>query len=91
MTSLLDFLGIESATFWALLAICLVLAEVLMTSGFFLSFAASAFVVATRVWYFSPSHLWDVLLFAVLGVLLIVPFRYSLRRYFDQTKDINDF
>lgn len=91
MTTLLNFMGIESATFWALLAIVLILAEMLMTSGFFLSFAAAALVVAARVWCYSPSHLWDVLLFATLGVLLIVPFRHLLRRYVDRTKDISEY
>lgn len=90
MTTALDFLVFGSAAFWVLIAISLLLAEALLTSGFFLSFAASALIVSGRVYLYSPSLLWDFLLFAILGVLLIVPFRHLLRRYFDGTKDIND-
>ena len=68
----------------------LVIVEVLATSGFFLSFAASALMVAAKAAVLGASLLTDVLIFAVLGVLLVSPLRTFLRRFLDRTKDIND-
>ena len=90
MSPLPAFWEISAASVWLVLAVGLVIVEVLATSGFFLSFAASALVVAAKATVLGASLLTDVLIFAVLGVLLVSPLRTFLRRYLDRTKDIND-
>lgn len=81
---------IGAASISIILAVGLVIVEVIVTSGFFLSFAASALIVAAKVALLGASLLTDALIFAALSVLLVVPFRAFLRRFLDRTKDIND-
>ena len=95
MSILSAVMGIEIGALWAIIAVLFLIIEVLFISGFFLPFSASAGMVALKIYIFESSDkssdLWDIFLFAVIGVGLILPFRMVMRRFFDKTKDINDF
>jgi membrane protein implicated in regulation of membrane protease activity len=78
---------------WAGLGVLLLVAEVLLVPGFFLSFAAAAFLVAlaTAFGLLPFEFLWKALIFVVVGVATIPLFRNLLRKYFDRTPDINQY
>jgi membrane protein implicated in regulation of membrane protease activity len=79
--------------FWVVVAFVLLGVEMLLTGGFFLSFALSAFVVAlsTVVVTAEQGFLWRLVAFAVIGVVLIYPLRNALRKHAAKVKDINEY
>jgi membrane protein implicated in regulation of membrane protease activity len=79
--------------FWASIGVILIIVEVITISGLFLSFSASAFILAGLSWLNIPEvgFLWKIMIFFVLGVLLIPVLRSVMRKFFDRTPDINDF
>lgn len=93
MSAISAILGIGPAALWAALAALLLVLEMMAAGGFVLSFAIAAGLVALKVLIAGPNDgnldLWDWLLFSVIGVALIWPLRYAIRRYADRTKDIN--
>ncbi len=94
MNFISTLIGVSPFVTWFLLSAVILLIEVLVTSGFFLSFSLSASIVAVRLLIF-PS-LWagqsiDLLVFAVLGVIFVQPFRSFLRNRLDKTPDINEY
>lgn len=93
MNALTEFMAEYAISFWVTIGVILLIVEVLMVSGFFVSFAVSAFVVATGVWLnlLPPTPLWTTFLFVTLGVIFIPIFRKMLRRYADRTPDINRY
>jgi membrane protein implicated in regulation of membrane protease activity len=93
MTAALDLIALYPVLFWAGLGVALLVLEVLLYPGFFLSFAVGAFVVAlgTALGLLPIELLWKTLIFAVIGVATIPLFRNLLRKYFDRTPDINQY
>lgn len=93
MSTLAQLLGADPAVLWAALGALLLVLEMLMPGGFVLSFAVAGGVVALKVLAFGVDDggldLWDWALFALVGVALIAPMRFVIRRYADRTKDIN--
>ena len=87
--------GIEIWALWLALAIGLLIIEVLVTVGFFVSFSASAAIIAIEVYVLGPNDsyhdLWHWLGFTVLGVVLYFPIRMLLKKFSDKTKDISDY
>ena len=79
--------------FWASVGVIFLVIEMLMASGFFVSFSVAAFAVAGISWLNMPwlALLWKILIFFVLGVVLVPVFRGLMRRYFDRTPDINEY
>lgn len=95
MSVVSSVLEIEIGALWAIMAVLFLIIELLFISGFFLSFSASAGIVALKIYILESSDktsdIWNIFLFAVIGVALIPPFRIVLRKFFDGTKDINNF
>ncbi len=93
MNQVLDVVAGYPVLFWVALGVALLAIEVLLASGFFLSFAAGAFIVAaaTAFGLLPLGFLWKALIFAVIGVVTIPLFRNLLRRYSDRTPDINKY
>ncbi len=93
MTAALDLVAEYPVLFWAALGVLLLVAEVLLAPGFFLSFATAAFLVAlaTALGLLPVDFLWKALIFAAIGVATIPLFRSLLRKYFDRTPDINQY
>ena len=91
MTAALELVAGYPILFWAGLGVLLLVAEVLLVPGFFLSFAAAAFLVALATALGLPpvEFLWKALIFVALGVVTIPLFRKLLRVYSDRTPDIN--
>ncbi len=83
----------DSAVFWAGVGILLLVAEVIFFGGFYLSFAAAAFIMAILVWldFLPESALWKCAIFAGLGVALVPPLKIWLRQVMDKTPDINRY
>lgn len=78
---------------WASIGVLFLIVEILLPMGFFLSFAASGFVVAVCAYagILPETLLMKLVVFAAIGVALIVPFRTLLRRVVDRTPDINQY
>ncbi len=93
MNELQELLANNHALAWAVLGVLLLIAEVMATGGFFLSFSAAAFLVAgaARLSLLPHDGLWQAVIFAALGVSLILPLRRLIRRHLDKTPDINRY
>ncbi|MBM4227324.1 MAG: hypothetical protein FJ164_06220 [Gammaproteobacteria bacterium] len=93
MSELQELLANNHALAWAVLGVLLLIAEVMAVGGFFLSFSAAAFLVAgaAGLSLLPEDSLWQAVIFAALGVSLILPLRRLIRRYLDQTPDINRY
>jgi membrane protein implicated in regulation of membrane protease activity len=78
---------------WAAIGVVFLVVEILLTIGFFLPFAAAGFLMAAGAWIgIAPEPLLlKLVVFAAIGVALIVPLRALLRRYSDRTPDINRY
>ena len=91
--------GLESAFYaypalsWAVIGVVFLIVEVIATHGFFVPFAASAFIMALAVLLglANLSFLWAFVIFLAIGVALILPLRRLLRRYLDRQPDINKY
>ena len=93
MNELQELLANNHALAWAVLGVLLLIAEVIAAGGFFLSFSAAAFLVAgaARLSLLPQDSLWQAVIFAGLGVSLILPLRRLIRRHLDKTPDINRY
>lgn len=78
---------------WAAIGVTFLVVEILLPMGFFLPFAAAGFLMALGAWAgIAPEPvLFKLVVFAALGVALIVPMRAALRRFSDRTPDINRY
>ncbi len=93
MTEFLSLIQHDSAIFWACVGVMLLIVEVLLIGGFYLSFAASALIVAglVAIGVAPDGILWKGVIFAALGVILAPIFRTLLRKHLDRTPDINRY
>jgi membrane protein implicated in regulation of membrane protease activity len=78
---------------WAGVGVTFLIVEILLPMGFFLSFAAAGFLTAAaaHLGLLPEGLLAKLIVFAAIGVVLIVPMRAVLRRYADRTPDINQY
>lgn len=85
--------SVDPAWGWAAAGLVLLIIEVMSVTGFFVSFALAAFVLAVLGWTgIGPSSaLGQGVLFASLGVAAVLPIRRLLRRTLDRTPDINQY
>ena len=89
-------LSVDFATpgFWVSIAIILLIIEVLHPLGFFAPFSVAGFLMAIKTYFFKSEQIYSVLVdgaaFCVLGVILIIPLRSLIYRFFDKTPNIND-
>ena len=95
MTYLSALSGIEIWALWTVIAVGLLIFEALTTIGFFVSFSAAGFAVATWA-YVNPSaasgsELWQWLVFSSLGLVLYFPIRFAMKKYTDGRSDISDY
>lgn len=93
MMLLQSFFADNPAIAWAVLSVILLIAEVLLFPGFFLSFALAAALLGVMVWVaVAPAaFLWQALIFSGLGVCLIPVCRWLLRMYAGKSPDINQY
>ena len=81
------------ATSWLTVGLMLVIVEMLLLPGFFVSFAAAAFVMAGAAVLFAPgaSPTFEIFLFLLIGVALFLPTRWLIKRQAQATPDINQY
>lgn len=95
MSIVSEYLSLGSAELWVLVGIALLILEILSPVGFYLSFSVAGFLVAIKIFASGGtsfvSNVENVLLFAAIGVGLILPIRALLRNRVDKTPDINDY
>lgn len=76
---------------WAVLGVLLLLMEALFVSGFFLSFATSAFLTSLLVYFCPLNFTVCLLVFSVLGLVLVYPLKIILSRLHNDQTNINDY
>ena len=78
---------------WLTVGLALVIVEMLLLPGFFLSFAAAAFLMAAAVWLFASgvSLTFEIFMFLLIGVGLFLPTRWMLKRQAQAVPDINQY
>lgn len=81
---------------WLGMGVVMLIAEVLISHGFFLSLAVSGFVMAALFGSQGPLSetqlLWQATAYAALAAVLLAPCRYVLRRFVtDDKPDINKY
>ncbi len=81
------------ATSWLTVGLALVIVEMLLLPGFFLSFAVAAFLMAGAAWLFAsaPSPTFEIFIFLLIGVGLFLPTRWLLKRQAQAVPDINQY
>ena len=81
------------AASWLTVGLLLVIVEMLLLPGFFLSFAVAAFAMAGMVALLglNLSLILEVAIFLLIGVALFVPTRWLLRRRAQAAPDINQY
>lgn len=92
--SLLDSIAaMNPVIIWAIAGVVLLIAEVLMATSFIIPFSVAAFIVAVLTWLklLPMGILWQGVVFALLGVLLIPVSRRLLQRFFEDKPDINRY
>ena len=79
--------------FWMAAGLVLIIAEMLLLPGFFVSFAVAAFVMAglAYVSLLNVSALFELLIFMVIGTGLFLPTRWLLKKQAQATPDINQY
>ena len=79
--------------FWLTAGLVLVIAEMLLLPGFFVSFAVAAFAMAGLAFLslLNISALLELLIFMVIGTGLFVPTRWLLKKQAQATPDINQY
>ena len=79
--------------FWMTAGLVLIIAEMLLLPGFFVSFAVAAFVMAglAYVSLLNVSTLYQLLIFMVIGTGLFLPTRWLLKKQEQATPDINQY
>ncbi len=93
MSFIHTILAQHPAIAWAVIGVALLIVEVLLPGGFFVSFAAAGLLLALAALagILPAQILWQVTLYFVLGVGLIPVSRILLRRFVDRTPDINEY
>ena len=78
---------------WMAVGLLLVLVEILLMPGFFLSYALAAFIMAllSVVLDHSASLLSESMVFLLIGTLLLLPARWLVKRSQTQVPDINQY
>ena len=78
---------------WMAVGLLLVLVEILLLPGFFLSYALAAFIMAllSVVLDHSASLLSESMVFLLIGTLLLLPARWLVKRSQTQVPDINQY
>ena len=78
---------------WMTAGLVLVIVEMLLLPGFFLSFALAAFVMAPSAWFalLNVSAMVELLIFMVIGTALFLPTRWLLKKQAQATPDINQY
>ncbi len=78
---------------WVALGLLLVMVEILLMPGFFLSYAVAAFVMALLSAFLdhSASLLSEGMVFLLLGTILLLPARWLVKRNNAQVPDINQY
>lgn len=78
---------------WVALGLLLVMVEILLMPGFFLSYAVAAFVMAllSAILDHSASLLSEGMVFLLLGTVLLLPARWLVKRNNAQVPDINQY
>lgn len=79
--------------FWLTVGLLLIIAEMLLLPGFFISFAVAAFIMAAGAWLalWNASALAELLIFMVIGTGLFLPTRWLLKKQNQATPDINQY
>ena len=78
---------------WITAGLVLVIVEMLLLPGFFLSFALAAFMMAASAWLalLNVSAMVELLIFMVIGTGLFLPTRWLLKKQAQATPDINQY
>ena len=79
--------------FWMTAGLLLIIAEMLLLPGFFISFAVAAFAMAGLAFLslLNVSVLLELLIFMVIGTGLFLPTRWLLKKQEQATPDINQY
>ena len=79
--------------FWMTAGLLLIIAEMLLLPGFFISFALAAFAMAGLAFLslVNVSVLLELLIFMVIGTGLFLPTRWLLKKQEQATPDINQY
>lgn len=86
------FLDYHTAS-WVAVGLLLVMVEILLMPGFFLSYALAAFVMALLSVLLDEraSLLSESMVFLLMGTLLLLPARWLVKRNNAQVPDINQY
>jgi membrane protein implicated in regulation of membrane protease activity len=78
---------------WMAFGLLLVMVEILLMPGFFLSYALAAFLMAllSVVLDHGASLLSESMVFLLIGTLLLLPARWLVKRSQTQVPDINQY
>ena len=78
---------------WLTAGLALIIAEMLLLPGFFISFAVAAFAMAGLAFLavLNVSFLLELLIFMVIGTGLFLPTRWLLKKQEQATPDINQY
>jgi len=78
---------------WMTAGLLLIIAEMLLLPGFFISFALAAFAMAGLAFLslVNVSVLLELLIFMVIGTGLFLPTRWLLKKQEQATPDINQY
>ena len=78
---------------WMAVGLLLVMVEILLMPGFFLSYALAAFLMAllSVVLDHGASGLSESMVFLLIGTLLLLPARWLVKRSQTQVPDINQY
>ena len=78
---------------WVAVGLMLVMVEILLMPGFFLSYALAAFVMALLSVLLDEraSLLSESMMFLLIGTLLLLPARWLVKRNNAQVPDINQY
>ena len=78
---------------WLTVGLLLIIVEMLLLPGFFLSFAVAAFAMAGMAWLnlLNLTLTLEVAIFLLIGVLLFLPTRWLIKRQAQEVPDINKY
>ena len=81
------------AASWTTVGLLLIIAEMLLLPGFFLSFAVAAFAMGAMAWLnlLNVTLAFEAAIFLLIGVLLFVPTRWLIQRQAQAVPDINQY
>lgn len=86
-------MAIDPSIGWAIVGVVLLIAEIFLTSSFFIPFSVAAFIVVGLTFFnlLPEGILWQGLAFAILGVCLIPVCRKLLAKLTSTRPDINQY